>query len=108
MTLPNNYKSYVHRVGRTARAGAKGKSISLVGESERNMLKVSFKGSSDQSHFIFEIDVGKSRIRHRTTLKLKDEDRLKIISRQRHLNSESFLSGPTLSDIDFKNKMACD
>ena len=42
MTLPNNYKSYVHRVGRTARAGAKGKSISLVGESERNMLKVSF------------------------------------------------------------------
>ena len=41
MTLPNNYKSYVHRVGRTARAGAKGKSISLVGESERNMLKVS-------------------------------------------------------------------
>ena len=40
MTLPNNYKSYVHRVGRTARAGAKGKSISLVGESERNMLKV--------------------------------------------------------------------
>ena len=43
MTLPNNYKSYVHRVGRTARAGAKGKSISLVGESERNMLKVSFE-----------------------------------------------------------------
>ena len=40
MTLPNNYKSYVHRVGRTARAGAKGKSISLVGESERIMLKV--------------------------------------------------------------------
>ena len=28
------------------------------------------KGSSDPSHFIFEINVGKSRIRHRTTLNL--------------------------------------
>ena len=28
-----------------------------------------FKSSSDPSHFIFEINVGKSRIRHRTTLK---------------------------------------
>ena len=27
-----------------------------------------FKGSSDQSYFIFEINVGKRRIRHRTTL----------------------------------------
>ena len=31
------------------------------------------KGSSEQSHFIFEINVGKSRIRHRTTIKLNDE-----------------------------------
>ena len=28
------------------------------------------KGSSDSSQFIFEINVGKSRIRHRTNLKL--------------------------------------
>ena len=28
-----------------------------------------FKGTSDPSHFIFEINVGKSRIRHETTLK---------------------------------------
>ena len=28
---------------------------------------VDFKGSSDPSHFIFEINVGKGRIRHRTT-----------------------------------------
>ena len=45
MTLPNNYKSYVHRVGRTARAGARGKSISLVGESERFMLKTIHKSA---------------------------------------------------------------
>ena len=31
-----------------------------------------FKGSSDPSHFIFEINIGKSRIRHRTTLNLND------------------------------------
>ena len=28
------------------------------------------KGSSDPNHFIFELNVGKRRIRHRTTLKL--------------------------------------
>ena len=38
------------------------------------------KGSSDPSDFIFEINVGKRRIRHTKTLKLNDEvlDRLKI------------------------------
>ena len=38
------------------------------------------KGSPDQSHFIFEINVGKKWIRHTTTQKLNDElvDRLKI------------------------------
>ena len=44
-----------------------------------------FKGSLDLSHFIFEMNVGKTRIRHRTTLKLNDE-----------------FSKPTFSDIDFK------
>ena len=39
-----------------------------------------FKGSSDPSQFIFEINVGKGRIRHTTTLKLDGEfiNRLKI------------------------------
>ena len=32
---------------------------------------IGIKGSSDPSHFIFEINVGKRRIRHGTTLKLK-------------------------------------
>ena len=30
------------------------------------------KGSTDQSHFIFEINVGKKRIRYRTALNLND------------------------------------
>ncbi|XP_057703106.1 probable ATP-dependent RNA helicase DDX27 [Corythoichthys intestinalis] len=38
-TMPSTAKHYVHRVGRTARAGRTGRSVSLVGESERKMLK---------------------------------------------------------------------
>nr|XP_046241118.1 probable ATP-dependent RNA helicase DDX27 isoform X2 [Scatophagus argus] len=38
-TMPSTLKHYVHRVGRTARAGRSGRSVSLVGESERKMLK---------------------------------------------------------------------
>ncbi|XP_028667564.1 probable ATP-dependent RNA helicase DDX27 [Erpetoichthys calabaricus] len=38
-TMPNTVKHYVHRVGRTARAGKVGRSVSLVGEQERKMLK---------------------------------------------------------------------
>lgn len=38
-TLPNKYTRYVHRVGRTARAGHCGRSVSLAGEHEFLMLK---------------------------------------------------------------------
>ena len=43
-------------------------------------MQYNFKGSPDRSHFIFEISVGKSRIRPTTTLKLNDElpDQLNI------------------------------
>jgi ATP-dependent RNA helicase RhlE len=37
--LPNVPESYVHRIGRTARAGAGGQAISLVGEDERGLLR---------------------------------------------------------------------
>ncbi|CAF2696154.1 unnamed protein product [Rotaria sp. Silwood2] len=37
--LPNTLKHYIHRVGRTARAGKTGRSVSLVGENERHLLK---------------------------------------------------------------------
>ncbi|KAK7483044.1 hypothetical protein BaRGS_00025707, partial [Batillaria attramentaria] len=38
-TMPSTLKHYVHRVGRTARAGKSGRSVTLVGEKERKMLK---------------------------------------------------------------------
>ena len=37
-----------------------------------NTHRHTIKGSSDPSHLIFEINAGKSRIRHRTTLNLND------------------------------------
>jgi len=37
--LPQTYAIYIHRVGRTARAGKKGVSLSFVGEKERKLLK---------------------------------------------------------------------
>ena len=54
-----------------------------IGKNEVGKLKLHWKFSNlrvDPSHFIFEINVGKSRIRHTTTLKLNDEflDRLNI------------------------------
>lgn len=38
-TLPHTVQHYVHRVGRTARAGKSGRSVSMVGEQERKLLK---------------------------------------------------------------------
>ena len=41
------------------------------GESNGSMTR-GIKGSPGPSHYIFEINVGKSRIRHRTTLNFND------------------------------------
>ena len=37
--LPHVPEDYVHRIGRTGRAGAQGKAISLVSSDERKQLK---------------------------------------------------------------------
>jgi ATP-dependent RNA helicase RhlE len=37
--LPNVPEAYVHRIGRTARAGANGSAVSLVADDERNLLR---------------------------------------------------------------------
>ncbi|KIK71025.1 hypothetical protein GYMLUDRAFT_235410 [Collybiopsis luxurians FD-317 M1] len=52
--MPGQLAQYLHRVGRTARAGNQGRSVTLVGEADRKMLKAAIKHASD-----------KDKIRHR-------------------------------------------
>ncbi|KZT44346.1 DEAD-domain-containing protein [Sistotremastrum suecicum HHB10207 ss-3] len=46
--MPSQLAQYLHRVGRTARAGKKGRSVTLVGEADRKMLKAAIKHSSGE------------------------------------------------------------
>lgn len=39
MHMPNTPTQYIHRVGRTARAGKVGRSISLIGDRDRKLVK---------------------------------------------------------------------
>jgi len=66
----------------------------------------SLKGSPHPSHFIFEINVGKSRIQHLTTLNLNEATSNRFwLDLEIQFQSRP-VSDPTFSDIDFKNKMA--
>lgn len=47
--MPTNYSLYVHRVGRTARAGLSGRAVSLVQESDRRVLKLAIKNAGPYS-----------------------------------------------------------
>ncbi|KAJ1844922.1 nucleolar DEAD-box protein required for synthesis of 60S ribosomal subunit, partial [Coemansia sp. RSA 486] len=44
-TMPNQFAQYLHRIGRTARAGRSGRSITLIGETDRKILKMAVKNS---------------------------------------------------------------
>lgn len=46
-TLPCTLQHYIHRVGRTARAGKSGRSVSMVGEKERKLLKEIVKSAKN-------------------------------------------------------------
>jgi len=47
MAMPNTLHQYIHRVGRTARAGRKGRSVTLIGEKDRRILKVLVRHTTD-------------------------------------------------------------
>ena len=59
-TLPSTYQNYVHRVGRTARAGHCGRSISLVGVREYTILKQIKKSSNT---VVYERQLNKGNIK---------------------------------------------
>ncbi|KAJ2927138.1 hypothetical protein H1R20_g9947, partial [Candolleomyces eurysporus] len=46
--MPNQLAQYLHRVGRTARAGKRGRSVTLVGEADRKMLKAAIKHAAGE------------------------------------------------------------
>ena len=44
--MPGQFEQYLHRVGRTARAGRNGRAVTLVGEADRKMLKTALRKSN--------------------------------------------------------------
>lgn len=47
--MPNQVETYVHRIGRTARAGRHGKSCTLIGEGRRRLMKEVIKDAEEKS-----------------------------------------------------------
>ena len=47
--MPSQVETYVHRIGRTARAGRRGKSCTLIGEGRRHLMKEVIKDAEEKS-----------------------------------------------------------
>ncbi|KAG9101037.1 nucleolar DEAD-box protein required for synthesis of 60S ribosomal subunit [Ceratobasidium sp. 370] len=77
--MPGQIEQYVHRVGRTARAGKKGRSITLVGEPDRKMLKAAIKRSEADKirHRVIPADVVAKMVGKLDKLKTEVEEVLK-------------------------------
>lgn len=47
--MPNQVETYIHRIGRTARAGRGGRSCTLIGEGRRHLMKQIMKDAADKN-----------------------------------------------------------
>ncbi|CAA7261381.1 unnamed protein product [Cyclocybe aegerita] len=86
--MPSQPAQYLHRVGRTARAGKKGRSVSLVGEADRKMLKAAIKHSSGEDqvrHRIVPSEVLQTWVQKLEGLTVEIAEILKEEKEERHL-----------------------
>lgn len=52
---PASYEIYLHRVGRTARAGRIGRAITLAGESDRKIVKTALKAVKESGKIVSRV-----------------------------------------------------
>jgi superfamily II DNA helicase RecQ len=64
--MPNSVETYIHRIGRTARAGRSGKSCTLIGENKRNLMKEVIKDSEKKAASSEKTQENSAMIRTRT------------------------------------------
>ena len=52
---PVSYQIYLHRVGRTARAGRQGRAVTLAGESDRKIIKTALKAAKESGKIVSRV-----------------------------------------------------
>jgi len=97
--LPEVPEAYVHRIGRTARAGASGRAISLCDDSERNLLRgierlirQSIPKEDRRSDSALEAESGSSNARNGRVA--RGNGRGRSMNRKNDSDSDRHMSGP--------------
>jgi ATP-dependent RNA helicase DDX27 len=52
---PASYEIYLHRVGRTARAGRQGRAVTLAGEADRKIIKTALKAVKETGKIVSRV-----------------------------------------------------
>ncbi|KAJ4919161.1 hypothetical protein JOQ06_000067 [Pogonophryne albipinna] len=96
--MPSTPKHYVHRVGRTARAGKSGRSVSLVGESERRILKEVVKSAKNSVKARFRDVITKLEKDVDAVVRLEREEREFAASEAKLSVAQKRLEGTSTAD----------
>jgi len=87
--LPNEPESYVHRIGRTARGGAKGIALSLCDSEERAYLKAIEKATRQKLEVVVDHPYHAPEIAHAPTEPSRKDARKKKAPWHHHRNAKS-------------------